>query len=252
LFGYKRGAFTGAVQDKVGLLKSADKGTLFLDEIGEMPLQLQVKLLRALQERECYPVGSNEPVHFDVRLLCATNRDLEAEVREGRFREELLYRINVITIALPALRERKDDIPLLANYFLRKYEKSHGRGLMRFSKGAMRLLVNYGWPGNVRELENAIERAAILAETEVIHSHDLPDKLRQARIATTDLEGFELTLEELEREHIKRILTKVGGDKAKGAEILGIHLSTLYRKVQRLKLEDIKEQPAAGMVAKGA
>src|SRR5580704_8399448 len=210
LFGYKRGAFTGAVQDKVGLLKSADKGTLFLDEIGEMPLQLQVKLLRALQERECYPVGSNEAVRFDVRLLCATNRDLELEVREGRFREELLYRINVITIPLPALRARKDDIPLLANHFLRKYEKAHARGLMRFSKGAMRLLVNYGWPGNVRELENAIERAVILAETEVIHSHDLPDKLRQARIATTDLEGFELTLEELEREHIKRILTKVG------------------------------------------
>src|SRR5579885_3533083 len=187
LFGYKRGAFTGAMQDKVGLLKSADKGTLFLDEIGKMPLQLQVKLLRALQERECYPVGSNEPVRFDVRLLCATNRDLEQEVREGRFREELLYRINVISIHLPPLRERKDDIPLLANHFLRKYEKTHGRGLMRFSKGAMRLLVNYAWPGNVRELENAVERAAILAESEVIHSHDLPDKLGQARIATTDL-----------------------------------------------------------------
>ncbi|HEV3110669.1 MAG TPA: sigma-54 dependent transcriptional regulator [Candidatus Binataceae bacterium] len=252
LFGYKRGAFTGATQDKVGLLKSADKGTLFLDEIGEMPLQLQVKLLRALQERECYPVGSNDPVRFDVRLLCATNRDLEQEVREGRFREELLYRINVISIPLPPLRERKDDIPLLANYFLRKYEKAHGSGLMRFSKGAMRLLVNYTWPGNVRELENAVERAAILAESEVIHSHDLPDKLGQTRIATTDLEDFELTLEELERDHIRRILTKVGGDKAKAAEILGIHLSTLYRKVQRLKLEDIKEQPAAGMVAKGA
>ena len=221
LFGYKRGAFTGATQDKVGLLKSADKGTLFLDEIGEMPLQLQVKLLRALQERECYPVGSNDPVRFDVRLLCATNRDLEQEVREGRFREELLYRINVISIPLPPLRERKDDIPLLANYFLRKYEKAHGRGLMRFSKGAMRLLVNYTWPGNVRELENAVERAAILAESEVIHSHDLPDKLGQTRIATTDLEDFELTLEELERDHIKRILTKVGGDKAKAAETWG-------------------------------
>ncbi|HLH78298.1 MAG TPA: sigma-54 dependent transcriptional regulator [Candidatus Binataceae bacterium] len=238
LFGYKRGAFTGATQDKVGLLKAADKGTLFLDEIGEMPLQLQVKLLRALQERECYPVGGNEPVRFDVRLLCATNRDLEREVSEGRFREELLYRINVITLKLPALRDRKDDIPLLANHFLAKYEKNHERSGMRFSKGAMRLLINYQWPGNVRELENAVERAVILAETEVIHSQDLPDKLHHARIATTDLEGFELTLEELEREHIKRILAKVGGDKAKAAEILGIHLSTLYRKVQRLKLDD--------------
>jgi transcriptional regulator with PAS, ATPase and Fis domain len=215
LFGYKRGAFTGANQDKLGLLKAADKGTLFLDEIGEMPLQLQVKLLRALQERECYPVGSNEPVRFDVRLLCATNRDLEREVAEGRFREELLYRINVITVVLPPLRERKDDIPLLANHFLRKYERSHERALMRFSKGAMRLLINYQWPGNVRELENVVERAVILAETEVIHSHDLPDKLHHARI-----------------------VGKVHGDKAKAAEILGIHLSTLYRKVQRLKLED--------------
>src|SRR5579864_6223220 len=153
LFGYKRGAFTGAGQDKVGLLKSADKGTLFLDEIGEMPLQLQVKLLRALQERECYPVGSNEPVRFDVRLLCATNRDLEAEVREGRFREELLYRINVITIKLPPLRERKDDIPLLASHFLNKFERSLSRSGMRFSKGAMKLMLSYAWPGNVRELE---------------------------------------------------------------------------------------------------
>ena len=154
LFGYKRGAFTGASQDKVGLLKAADKGTMLFDEIGEMPLALQVKLLRAFQERECYPLGSNDPVSFDVRVLCATNRNLEREVKEGRFREELLYRINVITIALPALRERRDDIPLLANHFLRKYEKQLGRSTMRFSKGAMRVMVGYAWPGNVRELEN--------------------------------------------------------------------------------------------------
>ena len=241
LFGYKRGAFTGAAQDKQGLLKVADKGTLFLDEIGEMPLQLQVKLLRALQERECYPIGSSDPVSFDVRLLCATNRDLEKEVKGGRFREELLYRINVINITLPPLRERKDDIPLLANHFLNKYAKSLNRATMRFSKGAMRLLVNYAWPGNVRELENTIERAVILAETDVIHSHDLPEKLRSTHIATADLENFELTLEELEREHIQRILQKVNGDKAKAAEILGIHLSTLYRKVQKLKLEGAGE-----------
>ncbi|HEY2485831.1 MAG TPA: sigma-54 dependent transcriptional regulator [Candidatus Binataceae bacterium] len=238
LFGYKKGAFTGASQDKLGLLKAADKGTVFFDEIGEMPLSLQVKLLRALQERECYPLGSNDPVSFDVRVLCATNRNLEAESRVGRFREELLYRINVININLPALRDRKDDIPLLANHFLRKSEKSLSRTGMRFSKGAIRLLLNYSWPGNVRELENTVERAAILAETDVLHSHDLPDKLRTpsaAAVASIDSSG--LTLEELEREHIKRILEKVDGDKARAAQALGIHLSTLYRKVQRYRLD---------------
>src|SRR5712672_108435 len=223
LFGYKRGAFTGAGQDKVGLLKAADKGTILLDEIGELPLALQVKLLRALQERECYPLGSNDPVSFDVRVLCATNKDLEKESQDGRFREELLYRINVITIKLPPLRERKDDIALLANHFLRKYEKPLGRSAMRFSKGAMRVLIGYGWPGNVRELENAVERAAILAETDVIHAHDLPEKLHSVTIPTAAAEVTGMTLEELEREHMRRVLNEVGGDKVKAAQVLGIH-----------------------------
>jgi DNA-binding NtrC family response regulator len=253
LFGYKKGAFTGAGQDKLGLLKAADKGTVFFDEIGEMPLSLQVKLLRALQERECYPLGSNDPVSFDVRVLCATNRNLEAEVRAGRFREELLYRINVININLPALRDRKDDIPLLANHFLRKSEKSLGRTGMRFSKGAMRLLLNYPWPGNVRELENTVERAAILAETDVIHSHDLPDKLRAPSTASvSSIDSTGLTLEELEREHIKRVLEKVEGDKARAAQALGIHLSTLYRKVQRYRLDTPAGQPPAEPAARSA
>ncbi len=247
LFGYKRGAFTGATQDKVGLLKAADKGTVLLDEIGELPLALQVKLLRALQEREVYPLGANDPVAFDVRVLCATNRDLEAEVKAGRFREELLYRINVININIPGLRERQDDIPLLANHFVRKYEKSMSRTAMRFSKGAMRLLINYAWPGNVRELENAVERAAILAETDVIHSHDLPDKLRSTSPVMASIESTGLTLEELEREHIKRVLDKVENDKVKAAQVLGIHLSTLYRKVQRYHLDGespVHQEPA--------
>jgi DNA-binding NtrC family response regulator len=247
LFGYKRGAFTGAGQDKVGLLKAADKGTILLDEIGELPLALQVKLLRALQEREAYPLGANDPVAFDVRVLCATNRNLESEVKAGRFREELLYRINVININLPGLRERRDDIPLLANHFLRKYEKSLSRTGMRFSKGAMRLLINYAWPGNVRELENTVERAAILAETDVIHSHDLPDKLRSTSPVMASIENTGLTLEELEREHIKRVLEKVEHDKVKAAQVLGIHLSTLYRKVQRYRLDidvPMQQEPA--------
>ena len=238
LFGYKRGAFTGASQDKIGLLKAADKGTIFFDEIGDMPPALQVKLLRALQERECYPLGSNEPVAFDVRVLCATNKDLERESHDGRFREELLYRINVITIKLPPLRERKDDIALLANHFLRKYEKPLNRSAMRFSKGAMRVLIGYGWPGNVRELENAVERAAILAETDVIHAHDLPEKLHNTSIPLAAAEATGMTLEELEREHMRRVLNEVSGDKVKAAQVLGIHLSTLYRKVQRYRLEN--------------
>jgi two-component system response regulator PilR (NtrC family) len=238
LFGYKRGAFTGAMNEKVGLLKSADKGTVFLDEIGDMPLALQVKLLRVLQEREVYPLGSNDPVSFDVRVLCATNKDLEAEVKAGRFREELLYRINVITIKLPPLRERKDDIPLLASHFLKKFERSLSRGGMRFSKGAMKLLLGYAWPGNVRELENTIERAAILAETDVVHSHDLPDKLRSNALPVgVEMDNGNVTLEDLEREHIKRVLGKVEGNKDRAAQMLGIHVSTLYRKMQRYRLD---------------
>jgi DNA-binding NtrC family response regulator len=238
LFGYKRGAFTGAMNEKIGLLKAADKGTVFLDEIGDMPLALQVKLLRVLQEREVYPLGSNDPVSFDVRVVCATNKDLEAEAKAGRFREELLYRINVITIKLPPLRERKDDIPLLASHFLKKFERSLGRGGMRFSKGAMKLLLSYAWPGNVRELENTIERAAILAETDVVHSHDLPDKLRSNALPTgVEMDNGNVTLEDLEREHIKRVLGKVEGNKDRAAQMLGIHVSTLYRKMQRYRLD---------------
>jgi DNA-binding NtrC family response regulator len=238
LFGYKRGAFTGAMNEKIGLLKAADKGTVFLDEIGDMPLALQVKLLRVLQEREVYPLGSNDPVSFDVRVVCATNKDLEAEAKAGRFREELLYRINVITIKLPPLRERKDDIPLLASHFLKKFERSLGRGGMRFSKGAMKLLLGYAWPGNVRELENTIERAAILAETDVVHSHDLPDKLRSNALPSgAEMDNGNVTLEDLEREHIKRVLGKVEGNKDRAAQMLGIHVSTLYRKMQRYRLD---------------
>src|SRR5579863_3799020 len=243
LFGYKRGAFTGASQDKIGLLKAADKGTIFFDEIGDMPPALQVKLLRALQERECYPLGSHDPVAFDVRVLCATNKDLDREVKEGRFREELLYRINVITIQLPPLRERRDDIPLLANHFVRKYEKAIGRTTMRFSKAAMRLLMSYPWPGNVRELENTVERAAILAETDVIHTHDLPEKLHGAGNSGTAAFQTGVTLEELERDHMRRVLNEVKGDKVRAAQTLGIHLSTLYRKMQRYHLEGEGLQP---------
>src|ERR1700686_5281043 len=249
LFGYKRGAFTGATQDKLGLLKAADKGTVFFDEIGDMPLALQVKLLRAFQERECYPLGSNDPVSFDVRGICATNRNLEREAKEGRFREELLYRINVITIALPSLRERRDDIALLANHFLRKYEKQLGRVGMRISKGAMRVMLGYAWPGNVRELENTVERAAILAETDGIHPHDLHDNPSDKSVTPPSGGGSGVTLEELEREHIRGVLSRVQGDKVRAAQALGIHLSTLYRKVQRYRLGDAGVGGGGGQAA---
>ena len=187
-----------------------------------------------------------------MRVLCATNRNLEREVKEGRFREELLYRINVITIALPPLRERRDDIPLLANHFLRKYEKQLGRSAMRFSKGAMRVLVGYAWPGNVRELENTVERAAILAETDVLHAHDLPDKLSDKSVTppAASGDGSGMTLEELEREHIRRVLSRVQGDKVRAAEALGIHLSTLYRKVQRYRLENVGVGEGLGAIGR--
>ncbi len=247
LFGYKRGAFTGAAQDKDGLLKAADGGTVFFDEIGELPLSLQVKLLRALQEREVYPLGANNPVRFNVRVICATNRDLEREAASGRFREELLYRINVINLKLPPLRDRREDIALLAYHFLAKAEKSLGRSGIRFSKGAMRVLLNYGWPGNVRELENAVERAAILAETDVIHAHDLPDKLQAAPpTRSSGIEGASLTLEEIERHHIEQVMKEAEGDKVRAAQILGIHLSTLYRKLQRYRIDVPERQIPPG------
>jgi DNA-binding NtrC family response regulator len=227
------------MRDQVGLLKAADKGTVLFDEISDMPLALQFKLLQALQKREYFQLGSDDPAKFDVRMICATNKDPAKEVREGRFREELLYRINVITIRLPALREREGDIPLLANHFLHKHGTPLGRSPLHFSKEAMRSLVNYRWPGNVRELENTIERAAILADTDVIHTLDLPETFADASPASgTHSETPGMTLEELEREHIRRVLSQVRDDKVRAAQILGIHLSTLYRKVLHYRLDN--------------
>ena len=250
LFGHVKGAFTGAANNKFGLLEAANGGTAFFDEIGDLPLELQVKLLRVLQEHEYRPLGSLVRQKVDMRVISATHRDLPGEVERGNFRQDLYYRLNVITVRIPALRERKDDIALLANHFLRKYEKPLGRSAMRFSKGAMRVLIGYGWPGNVRELENAVERAAILAETDVIHAHDLPEKLHSTAIVSAAAETTGMTLEELEREHMRRVLNEVSGDKVKAAQVLGIHLSTLYRKVQRYRLENEGTgQPAASKPA---
>jgi DNA-binding NtrC family response regulator len=233
LFGHVKGAFTGAIANREGFFRKADKGTLFLDEISEISHGLQIKLLRAVQEREVIPVGGREPLKFDVRLIAATNKNLEDEVQKGTFREDLFYRINVITVPLPPLRDRKEDIPLLVHHFLQKYAQRLAKPSMRIAREAMQTLVNYDWPGNVRELENMVERSVALCEGETIEVSDLPEKLTRVRIAIRDLDQYQVTLDALEEEHIKKVLSKVNGDKVKAAQILGINLSTLYRKLAR-------------------
>jgi transcriptional regulator with PAS, ATPase and Fis domain len=233
LFGHTKGSFTGATGDKKGLFRSAAGGTLFLDEVGEMPPSLQVKLLRALQEHEVTPVGASLPVRFDARILAATNKTLEDEVAAGRFREDLYYRLNVIEIPLPPLRERREDIPLLVKHFTGRAGRNQDDSLKEISPEAMSALVEYDWPGNVRELENAIERAVILGPA-VIGLDSLPPKLRNPSAAVTDGSiGGRPSLEEMERRYVMEILEAADADKTKAAEILGIDLSTLYRKLKR-------------------
>ncbi len=235
LFGHTKGAFTGAIADKKGLFRSTGGGTLFLDEIGEMPSVLQVKLLRALQEHEVTPVGSSTPVKFDARIIAATNKNLETEVAENRFREDLFYRLNVIEITLPPLRARREDVPLLAKYFVGKIAKQQNAPEKSITPEAMSVLINHKWTGNVRELENAIERSFILSSDE-IELENLPPKIRAGAkntLETRDSENSRPTLEDVERRYILEILKAVGEDKSAAAEILGIDLSTLYRKLKR-------------------
>ena len=237
LFGYEKGAFTGADARKVGLFEHASGSTLFLDEVGELKRDLQVKLLRTLQEREVLRVGGTEPVPVDVRVVAATNRDLEREVREGRFREDLFYRLNVVSIHLPSLRERPEDIPLLADHFLRKFAAQNNKPACRISPEAMDILIRYRWPGNVRELENVIERTATLSSTNLISPEDLPRRL-QLEPAQIDLGSLpsRITLSELEKLYIQKVLEETGGNKKKAADILGIDRRTLYRMATRLGL----------------
>lgn len=233
LFGHTKGSFTGAVSDKPGLFRSAAGGTLFLDEVGEMPLVLQVKLLRALQEHEVTPIGSSVTVKFDARIIAATNKNLETEVQEARFREDLFYRLNVLEIVVPPLRDRREDIPLLVKHFAAKSARSQNGAEKMISKKAISALVNFDWPGNVRELENVIERAAILS-TGDIELEALPSKVRlNVAREIRDTERFRPTLEEMERRYMLEILKSVDDDKTLAANILGIDLSTLYRKLKR-------------------
>lgn len=231
LFGHVKGAFTGAISDKKGLFRSVAGGTLFLDEIGDMPLPLQVKLLRALQEHQVTPVGSSSPVSFDARIVAATNRKLDEEVAAGRFREDLFYRLNVIEIEIPPLRERREDIPMLIKHFASIAARNQNAPEKSISHDALEALSRYSWPGNVRELEHVIERATILSD-EDIGIEDLPAKIR-SEYQTDAPSGEVPTLEEVERRHIMAVLEASDGDKSDAARTLGIDLSTLYRKLKK-------------------
>ncbi len=232
LFGYVKGAFTGAQHSKQGLFEAAGEGTLFLDEIGDLPIDLQAKLLRALQEREIKPVGSNERIGIRARVIAATNRDLESAIRTGGFRQDLYFRLNVVQIKLPPLRERKADILLLANAFLEKFSDS-ARPTHTVSEDAMSCIMAYDWPGNIRELENAIERAVALGSGPILHVGDLPSNLHYAA-SEKHSDGDELVpLEILERRAIFRALQETSGDKLAAARLLGIGKTTLYRKLKQ-------------------
>jgi DNA-binding NtrC family response regulator len=260
LFGYEKGAFTGALKSKQGLFQAADTGSVFLDEIGELPLELQAKLLRVLQEKEVRPVGSNQRIKVDVRIIAATNRDLEAAYKNGTFRKDLYFRLNVVTVHVPALRERRSDIPMLVNWFCERYAPGSD---LRVSNAAMKALMNYDWPGNVRELENCIERAVALGDGALIDLGDLPSSIAALNpsapravsdsaaelvsdlAAAADLSSGEAApavpssatdLEDIERATIQRVFEQVHGDKALAGRMLGISRATLYRKLKRYNI----------------
>jgi two-component system, NtrC family, response regulator AtoC len=255
LFGYEKGAFTGALKSKQGLFQAADGGTIFLDEVGELPLELQAKLLRVLQEKEVRPVGSNQRVKVDVRVIAATNRDLEAAYKNGTFRKDLYFRLNVVTLFVPALRERRSDIPMLAHWFLERYAAGQE---MHVASAAMKALMQYEWPGNVRELENCVERAVALGDGQVIDLGDLPPSIassavvpethtKKTTILDPDLAERMSThearppisttdLEDIERATIQRVFEQVKGDKTLAGRMLGISRATLYRKLKRYNI----------------
>ncbi|MFW6157562.1 MAG: sigma-54-dependent transcriptional regulator [Balneolaceae bacterium] len=245
LFGHKKGAFTGATEDKEGVFAAANKGTLFLDEIGEIPLNVQVHLLRVLQDKEVKQVGSNQVKKVDTRIIAATNKNLKEEVKNDRFREDLFYRLNVVEIPLPSLGERREDIPLLVRHFIERYNRELGRSVKGAETDAMHVMMNYDWPGQVRELENAIERAVLLGESDYITADELPSAMREGvpEEIPGDFEGnsLEEAVQHFERSHISSILRHTGGNKAEAARLMGIDPSTLYRKMERLGLNEQDE-----------
>lgn len=236
LFGHERGAFTGAMSNKRGLLEMANGGTCFLDEVGDISPTLQSKLLRVLQEHEIRRVGSTDPISVDVRIVAATNKDLRKLVEENTFREDLYYRLNVVTITLPPLRERPEDIPVLARYFLKKYGLTRKKRVTEISPEAMAFLIQYDWPGNVRELEHTIERAIVLTPYSTIMPEDLPAFMASQPSPPATVSSGWKTLGQLEREHILRVLDAFKDDEGKAAEVLGIHRKTLQRKLKEYGL----------------
>ena len=239
LFGYEKGAFTGATKSKAGLFQAANGGTIFLDEIGELPLEMQAKLLRALQEKEVRPVGSNDKINVDVRVIAATNRDLEAAYRSGTFRKDLYFRLNVVTVHLPPLRERRSDIPMLVHHFLNRYAPG---AHLPITPAAMKSVLQYDWPGNVRELENCIARAVTLGDQHVIDVQDLPPAIRTEQPASSEMTPQDASslsttaLAEMEKMTILRVFEQAHGDKALAGKMLGISRATLYRKLKRYNI----------------
>ncbi len=234
LFGHERGAFTGADRRREGILRSVRSGTVFLDEIGDLPTSTQVKLLRAIESHEVLPVGADRPEKVDFRLIAATSQDLERSVRESRFRQDLFYRLNVFRIALPPLRERREDIPRLAEHFLSRHARNMAKPPKTVSNEAMMLLLAYPWPGNVRELSNVVERAMIVAAGPSIEPMDLPSEFHGSSAAPTELKQ---AVEQFERQHIGWVLRTVGGNREQAAKALGIDPATLYRKLAKLRVE---------------
>ncbi|MBU1099089.1 MAG: sigma-54 dependent transcriptional regulator [Bacteroidetes bacterium] len=236
LFGHKKGSFTGATDDKQGLFKVAEGGTLFLDEIGDLPLNLQVKLLRALEEKQFLPVGGTKPIKIDVRILAATNQDLFEKAQNGLFREDLYYRLNVVEIKLPSLSERCDDIPLLANHFIEKYCKEMSKNIIGIDNDAMKALMSHEWRGGVRELENIIERAIIFAHSDIITINDLSDYVKGNVKNYTFPDSLKEAIKDFEKEHILKVIEKFDYNKDEAANALNIGLSSLYRKMEELDI----------------
>lgn len=237
LFGHMKGSFTSACQDKKGLFECARGGTLFLDEIGHMPMSCEVKLLRAVEQKQIIPVGSTEPVDIDLRLIAATNKDLIKEIKEGRFREDLYYRMNVVGIHLPSLRERNEDIPLLIEHFIKKYNSEMGKHCVGVNDEVMRLLMSYEWKGNIREMQNVIERAIIFAEDDVIKISDIGSLGYHSVTMSEESQSLQTAVRAYEREHICRVLNKHSWNKVEAAKALNVGLSSLYRKIDELEID---------------
>jgi len=237
LFGHEKGAFTGASVTKIGLIESADGGTLFLDEIGEMPPSMQVKVLHVIQEKQILRVGGTSPVNLDIRVISASNKDIKKATAEGFFREDLFYRLNVVTLRLPRLCERKDDIPMLVSHFIEKYSRPFEKKIKGMSSDALEILMHYNFPGNVRELENIIQRSVALAESDVIRIVDLPQDLQKLEFNTFKGEGL-LALEEVEKHYIAKVLDKTDYNKNLSSKILNLPRTTLWRKMKKYGLLD--------------